>query len=419
MLRKYSRFLPLAALLFGLAACDDGTTGPGLRAGDGGFTLLLTDAPGDFHAAVVTISEIRLHGEGGGDVALIDEPYTVDLLELRNEVATIVQGFDVPPGDYRELRLIIEGAYIEVETDNGGTKIYASSPDYHGLPTGVVADGILHMPSMGQSGLKVKLPGTVDVNEDDTIVMIDFDVEESFGHQAGRSGRWIMHPVIRASDVTYGGNLVARLQLGDGVVLPELAGTLVSLADFEVYLTPAGGGTARDGELTDADSDGIYEFMFKGLVPGSYELDFAGPAGLLVSFAPLLPLTVDVLERQTVTETVTLSSAMVAASLTATLTLGNEVTLPTIGENVVTLADFDAELTPDGGDPITVSFTDANTDGTFEATFGDLSAGEYSLTILAPSGVSATYDVSLPVDVTLAEGEAQTQAIVVTDASEG
>src|SRR5690606_29392895 len=80
---------------------------------------------------------------------------------------------------------------------------------------------------------------------------------------------------------------------------------------------------------------------------------------------------------------------------------------------------FDAELTPDGGDPITVSFTDANTDGTFEATFGDLSAGEYSLTILAPSGVSATYDVSLPVDVTLAEGEAQTQAIVVTDASWG
>lgn len=417
MYRKFSRLLPLV-LFAGLAACEDSTTSPE-RAGlaeDGSLTLLLTDAPGDFHAAVVTISEIRLHGDGD-DVLLLDEDYTVDLLDLRNEVATLIQDFDVPAGAYTELRLIVDGAYIEVETEDG-TRIYASSPDYEGLPDGVVADGTLHMPSMGQSGLKVKLPGgQLELGEDDTVVLIDFDVEESFGHQAGRSGRWVMHPVIRATDVTFGGNVLAELQLGNGVVLPELAGALLTLADFDVRLTPVGGGDALTGELSDTDGDGIYEFMFKGLVPGEYALAFVGPAGLLVSFSPVLPITVDVFERETTTETVTLSSAVLASSVTATLRLADGVSLPVVGADQLTLADFDAHLTPDGGEAVVVAFTDANADGTFEAAFDDLTPGEYTLTLVSPSGVTVTYDVAVPVDITLAEGAVETHAFVVTEAS--
>ena len=413
MLRMFSRLLSLA-LVLPLFACADGTTSPRLN-GDGGFTLLLTDAPGDFDAAVVTISEIKLHGEGG-DVVLLDDPYTVDLLDLRNEVATVVQGFEVPAGRYTEVRLVLEGAYIEVETETG-SRIYASSPDYEGLPAGADVAGTLHMPSMGQSGLKVKLPGGhLDIGEGETVVLIDFDVEESFGHQAGNSGRWVMHPVIRATDVTFGGNLLARLQLGDGVVLPELLGELVTLADFTVTVTPAGGGTPKVGELIDVDEDGIFEFMFKGLVPGQYALDFVGPEGLVVSFSPLLPLTVNVFEKQTTTETVTIAAADLAGSITATLELGDGITLPDVGGNAVTLAQFQAELTPNGGSATTVTFTDADSDGVFEATFANLVAGDYSLAVLAPVGIVVDYDVVLPIAVTLAAGADETEAIVVTEA---
>ncbi len=97
--------------------------------------------------------------------------------------------------------------------------------------------------------------------------------------------------------------------------------------------------------------------------------------------------------------------------------LASGVSLPLVGETAATLADFDAQLTADGGAAITVGFTDANDDGTFEATFDGLAPGDYSLTLVAPTGVSATYDVTLPVDITLAEGAAETRAFVVTGAT--
>jgi hypothetical protein len=64
--------------------------------------------------------------------------------------------------------------------------------------------GDLQMPSFAQSGLKVNLPGdaiTVE-GDDQRILLVDFDVSKSFGHQAGNSGKWVMHPVITATDMT-------------------------------------------------------------------------------------------------------------------------------------------------------------------------------------------------------------------------
>jgi hypothetical protein len=414
MNRKYSRFLPLA-LVLGLAACDEGTTGPG-NDGPSRLTVQLTDAPGDFHAAVVTISEINLLG-GDEPISLLEEPFTGDLLELRNDVATLVQGFELPVGTYSELRLVIDGGYIEVETASG-TQICASSPDYEGLPAGADVDCTLHMPSMGQSGLKVKLPGDMlTIGEGETVVLIDFDVAESFGHQAGNSGRWIMHPVIFATDVTFGGNVLAELALGDGVVLPEVGGNAVALEDFSVELVPAGGGAARTGVLVDADVDGDVEYLFKGLMPGDYTLEFIGPDGLLVTYSESQPVAVSVFEKQTTGVSVTIDDAEAAGTIVATLALNAGVTLPDVGGNPVTLGAFRAELTPDGGSAIDVLFTDADEDGEFEAVFDDLPAGDYSLTVLAATGISATYDVSLPIAITLAEGATEVRPIVVTAAS--
>lgn len=418
MLSASPRFTPIllcAAIL--VTGCIDGPTNVG--AGDSaesatGLTILLTDAPGDFLSAVVTISEIYFQGEGGRTV-LMSEPYTTDLLTLRDSYATMVQGIDVPPGMYMQLRTVVSGAYIEVETPSG-SKIFASSPDYPGLPAEAAVDGVLQMPSWGSSGLKIEMPdGHLEVGEGQTIVLIDFNVEESFGHEAGRSNRWVMRPHITATNVTFGGNVLAELQLAEGVTLPDLEGQPVTLGAFTAVLTPGAGGTAREIALTDEGGDGVFEALFRGLPPGEYSLDF-NPPGLLLEYDPALPRSVMVFENQTTTETVTITSALVPASITATLALGDGVTLPSIEGSQVTLGQFRAQLTPTGGDPIEVLFTDPDENETFDAVFGDLEPGEYSLTVLPPAGVTATFDPVPPVVIMLSEGADEIRAFAVTAA---
>src|SRR5690606_24595367 len=147
--------------------------------------------------AIVTIDRVELLGgdEDDGRIILRDEPVTVDLLDLQNEVMVLVGETPVPGGRYSELRLIITDGLIEVEEDDGSTRVYASS-DAFADEQGFDADGQLQMPSFGQSGLKIKLPASeAFVDGDDNAVLIDFNVAESFGHQAGNSGKWVMHPV--------------------------------------------------------------------------------------------------------------------------------------------------------------------------------------------------------------------------------
>ena len=414
MFRKLMGVLPLLAFV-GLAACEDGTTGP---RGDGNtrMTVLLTDAPGDFEEAVVTITSITLKGET--DVELLDGPWTGDLLELRNEVAMVAQGVELPAGRYSDLRLVVSGGYLQVEGPNGESRIYASSPNYAGLPPGATVYGDLQMPSFAQSGLKVKLPGDMlEVAEGgETVVMIDFDVAESFGHQAGKSGKWVMHPVIKATNVTFGGNVLAELALGQGVVLPSLAGTLLTLADFDVQLTPVGGGTARTGTLVDSNGDGVFELMFKGLVPGQYSLNVVSPTGLIVSFGSVLPITITVNERQTSTERITISFAAPASTVNATLALNAGVTLPLVGGNATTLTQFQAKVTQAGRPDQVVSFAATGTAGVFGASFA-VPAGDYSLTLLAPPGVTATFNPTVPVNATVAAGVTATHAFTITAAS--
>src|SRR2546423_370663 len=131
-LARRASIAALALLTFGVfASCSSDST----SAGTTKVSLLLKDAAGDVKAAVVTISEIDLQGSGGGQV-LLSAPVTVDLLTLASSTSQLVKDAVVPSGTYSQLRFIITGAYIEVENSDGSTSIYASSPDYSGLPAG-------------------------------------------------------------------------------------------------------------------------------------------------------------------------------------------------------------------------------------------------------------------------------------------
>lgn len=272
-LRHLTSTLLLATGLLCLVACG----------GDKAHvSLKLTDAPGDtFEKAVVTISKVYLkgsvEGDAKGDIVLLDEPVTTDLLTLANDAADLVKDAEVPPGTYKELRFVITGGYIQVKQD-GGSRIFATSANYEGLPAGAHVDGDLQMPSASSSGLKVKFDKDADVtitsDDNQKVILVDFDVAQSFGKEAGNSGKWVMRPVIKGADLQFSGNVRVTLEPGD-VSLPLGP---AQLSGFSAVLVNADG--SRETVAFAASTSTLYVADFNYLLPGTYQVDLVGPEGV-------------------------------------------------------------------------------------------------------------------------------------------
>lgn len=276
-------------------------------AGTGRLTILLTDKPGDVKKAVVTISQIYLQGaEGedappGGRIVLREEDVTLDLLTLANSTAALVEDVSVPAGAYAQLRFVISGGYIEVEKDDGSTGVYASSPGYEGLPPGTTVDGTLQMPSFAQTGIKVNLAdGSIVISGEQKVLLVDFDVSQSFGHQAGLSGMWVMHPVLDAIDFSFSGSVVANVT--------KDAAVSTALGDFRAVLRDADN-EAVTVQLADPDNDSVFEAKFLYLLPGNYSLTLEPPSGVTFSTDVPLPIAVSVPSGQELTKAILVKPA--------------------------------------------------------------------------------------------------------------
>jgi hypothetical protein len=294
----------VAALSFGaLASCTNDST----SAGTTKVSVLLKDAPGDVKAAVVTISEIDLQGSGGTRV-LLNTPVTVDLLRLADTTARLVQDADVPSGTYAQLRFVITGGYIEVENSDASSSIYASSSDYPGLPVGAEVAGNLKMPSLSESGLKINLPsGSTTLDGTARVYLVDFDVSQSFGHAAGASGQWVMHPVIKASDFEFTGGLTVQLRAGSDLTMPLIGSSELTLADFTAVVMASDASTSSVA-LTDA-GNGTFQAHFPFLPPGDATVSFTAPAGVTFTTTPAVPAIVGVVPGQSTTSTFMLTGA--------------------------------------------------------------------------------------------------------------
>jgi len=232
------------------------------------LSIKLTDAPAELAEAWVEIRSIYLQGssdEGGSRVYLREgSTGLVDLLTLSGgTTADLVADVPVPAGTYSQLRFVIGDAYVR--TRDG--RVYATSGAK--LPVGVNATGTLQCPSCAQSGLKVTLPGgSLRLDEGSTVVVVDFDASQSFGHQAGNSGKWVMHPVLHATRFESSAGIHGRVGLAAGVELPTCGGAPVALTQ----LVP----TATSGEVTKSGSvasDGTYRIDF--VAPGTYTMGMA------------------------------------------------------------------------------------------------------------------------------------------------
>lgn len=306
MIRRLMEYALLAvALSLPLTACD----GDGTEPQQGTVDVLLTDAPGDFHSAIVTISSIYFQGEGedGTRFFLVGDAntsanITVDLVDLANDVRELARDKAVPVGTYSQLRIVLSGGCIEVEQSDGSTKTFASS----GYTACGAAEGTLQMPSLAQTGIKINLPGgAFEVTGGDQALLVDFDVSQSFGQQAGQSGLWVMNPVINATNAELTGSATVTLKLGAGVSLPSG----VSLTGFQARLSSSEG-SVEDLALTDANADGTFEATFRFLFAGSYSVTFVPPTGITsFSTQPTVPASVTVQSGATATSNFTLTAA--------------------------------------------------------------------------------------------------------------
>jgi len=256
-------------------ACESDGDPTDLQDGEASLSVFLTDAPGNVEAVWVEIGEITLQGDEGV-VVLLDEPTElIQLTELVGELQLLVDGAEVPPGTYGQLRLRIEDAILE--TTEGD--VYALGSAEH--PDGLPATGTLKCPSCDKSGLKVVLHG-LEVTEGESALVLDFDVSQSFGHQAGKSGKWIMRPVIHATHLQdddeglseAGVSLEGQVVLDTDVTIPECpAGTP---RDLTVFVPSASAQTLTDGEGVPVIRTGTVEddgeFKINFLEPDTYTL---------------------------------------------------------------------------------------------------------------------------------------------------
>lgn len=264
--------LPLALVLGGCDTFSGNETGS--------LTILLTDAPGDVLEAWVTIDRIYLQagqqepGAGEPGVDLMTGDVSVDLMTLSNDIEGLVQDAEVPTGTYAQLRVVVTGACIAVEgettTDTEGetstdTLWYATS-GYTNPECGADA-GSLVAPSLAETGIKVLLgdggDGPVTVTGTQQVLLLDFDVSQSFGQASGQAG-WVMSPVIRGGEMGLTASITANLTLAQDVTLPEG----VTLGSFAAQLREE----SAEPFVGEADAD-TFSVTFEYLVPEA-DVDF-------------------------------------------------------------------------------------------------------------------------------------------------
>lgn len=287
--RSFGAWIPaiLLPLLMPLTACDGSVNGT--SRGAASLSVYLTDGPGDVEAVWVEILGITLHGGDGDPVQLLGAP--TDLILLTDLVGTsqlLVDDAALEPALYGQLRLQVGDAVL---LSKEGTAYIKGDPvlpaEVEGLPT-----GDLQCPSCSQSGLKVTIPNDeVVLEEGETAMVLDFVVAESFGHVAGNSGKWVMHPVIHGTltdTPTSAKAVLGQVELGvvAGTTTPiEIPacpeGTPRSVLDFiptataDALFDGDGNPIVRTGAVAEG---GAFQISF--LANGSYTLGFVEPMPL-------------------------------------------------------------------------------------------------------------------------------------------
>jgi hypothetical protein len=118
-----------AAAALGIAACSASETGPAGPAGIGKTAVFLTDAPFpfdriqrvDIYVAEIALSPQADTSEGLPSWVTVARPErTFNLLELQNGATALLGEADVPPGQYRAVRVTFDPERSGMTDRDGG-----------------------------------------------------------------------------------------------------------------------------------------------------------------------------------------------------------------------------------------------------------------------------------------------------------
>lgn len=257
-MKKFAQLMLFVSMLifvgFGFTSCNDNDS----SGGTSHLKVKLTDSPGDYEAVYIEVLDVKIKSsddtsENGWVSVGNITPGIYNLLDLTGGVTALLAENDVPSGYVNQIRLIL------------------------GDDNSVVIDGVSHhlnTPSAEQSGLKLKLNQTLVANTAYTFIL-DFDLDESIV-EAGGSGNYNLHPVLRISAEAVTGSITGKVEAGDYQVLASVAipGTIVT-----AY----------------ADADGV--FYLHGIPAGTYSVILTPDAAS--GFAPKTIENVIVVNEQT------------------------------------------------------------------------------------------------------------------------
>ena len=176
-----SILLSLAALA--LVACggsNDSATLSQAETDASSVSILIGDGPIDeFDQAIIETTQIVLIGEDDGQLELLSEPVSIDLLALENISELVIDDVTVPAGDYSKLRLVVSSITLN-RTDDDGVIIPGESVE-------------VDVPSSGRLDLNPR--GTITVPEAGNLALeIDVDLDSAVRVQ--NNGGFRFRPVI-------------------------------------------------------------------------------------------------------------------------------------------------------------------------------------------------------------------------------
>lgn len=174
------------ATILALTGCGGGSSDsgslPNAAPATGSISLLIGDHPiDDYDQAIIGVEQILLLPEDdGAPIELLNDPISIDLLDLQNISELIVDGTTVTAGSYSKVRLSVTSITLN-KTDDDGQVITGES-------------AIVDVPASGKIDLNPR--GSIVVAEGGELVLeIDVDLQSSVKRNAG-TGELRFRPVI-------------------------------------------------------------------------------------------------------------------------------------------------------------------------------------------------------------------------------
>jgi len=201
----------------------------------GMLKVMMIDSPGNYSEVNIVVDSVQAHistsDSTSGWYTLNNIPATYDLLKLVNGANAVIGEDTLPSGNYSQIRL------------------------YLGSGSNIVVDGNtipLTTPSGQQSGIKLNVNATVEPGIA-YLLILDFDASRSIV-QAGKSGKYLLKPVIRVATTATTGII-------SGLVSPDSVSA-------EVWAI-----TGNDSVSTSTDTSGGFKLQY--LSPNSYSVAIA------------------------------------------------------------------------------------------------------------------------------------------------